>query len=67
MQHVSSSNVASIGYNPEDKVLVVEYHSGGVYNYYDVEQHVYESLMLASSKGGFIARNIKGRYSYDRV
>ena len=67
LQSVNSTNVAAIGYDPENQILVVAYRSGGLYNYYDVSQREYDSLMMAESKGGFLAKNIKGHKSYQRV
>lgn len=67
LQSVNSTNVAAIGYDPENQILAVAYRSGGLYNYYDVSQREYDSLMMADSKGGFLAQNIKGHHSYQRV
>ena len=33
-QYVSSSNIASIGYDPDNLVLEIEFLSGAVYQYY---------------------------------
>lgn len=33
-QYVSSSNIASIGYDPDNQVLEIEFLSGAVYQYY---------------------------------
>lgn len=62
---VSSSNIESIGF--EDNVLEIEFKNGSVYQYYDVEEHIYESLMAAESYGRYLAQNIKGFYRYSRV
>ena len=41
-QYVSSSNIASIGYDPDNLVLEIEFLSGAVYQYYDVPQSIYD-------------------------
>jgi len=64
---VQSSNIRSIGYDTESMVLEIEFHDGGVYQYSNVPQHVYEGLMLASSKGSYFHQRIKGRYRYRKV
>lgn len=64
---VESSNLASVGYDPARSILEVEFHSGGVYQYLDVPEHVYEGLMSAASKGSYLASEIKGNYRYVRV
>lgn len=41
-QYVSSSNIASIGYDASDMILEVEFLNGAIYQYYDVPQSVYD-------------------------
>ncbi|MFE4654366.1 KTSC domain-containing protein [Streptomyces sp. NPDC056707] len=64
---VRSSNVRSVGYNQAERALEVAFHSGGLYRYEDVPADVHAALMASSSKGGFLARFIKGRYRYRSV
>ena len=67
MQYVNSSNLRSVGYNPMTETLTIQFHSGHVYEYYYVPQHVYEGLMFASSKGKYHHRHIKNSYPYTRL
>lgn len=62
-----SSNVARIGYDETSQVLSVEFTSGITYNYYDVPSYVFERMRYSSSKGQFIAQNLKGVYRYARA
>lgn len=64
-QQVTSSNIASIGYDTASHVLEVEFNNGSVYHYYDVPPAVYEALMAAASKGTFLNASIKGTYRYE--
>lgn len=64
---LSSSNVASVGYDPKTQTLEVEFQNGNVYQYFDVIQGVYDGLMSAESKGMFLNAQIKGCYRYARV
>jgi len=66
-QSVTSSNIASIGYDADSQTLEVEFLNGGIYQYFDVPAHVYEELMSAGSHGQYLARNIKGVYRYSKV
>lgn len=66
-QPVSSSNIASIGYDPSTSTLEVEFIHGGVYQYFDVPQSYYDSLMQADSKGTYLSQNIKVSFRYARV
>jgi hypothetical protein len=64
---VSSSNVASIGYDADTQTLEVEFNSNTIYQYYGVPAHVYEELMNAGSKGQYLNSNIKKAYPYSKV
>jgi len=66
-QPVSSSNLRSVGYDPDRSVLEIEFHSGGVYQYTAVPPGVHQGLMSASSKGTYFHQNIKSSYSYHKV
>ena len=62
-----SSNIARYRYDEEGRVLTVEFKNGGTYNYYDVPLAVYAQMNAATSKGQFLAQNIKNNYRYARV
>ena len=64
---VASSNVASIGYDPGSQTLEVEFHSGRVYQYLDVPEHVHQAFMGAESKGKFLHYEIKSGYRCVRL
>ncbi len=56
---VSSSNIASIGYDLSNSTLEVEFLNGGLYKYYGVSESTYNDFMNASSKGTFLDQQIK--------
>jgi len=64
---VSSSNIASIGYDENSSTLEVEFLNNSIYQYFDVPQHIYEALMQADSHGKYLAYNIKGVFRYSKV
>ena len=66
MVAVQSSDLAAVGYNGWG-TLVIEFHSGGVYEYYGVPYSEYVALMNASSHGKYFHANIKDRYSYRKI
>jgi hypothetical protein len=67
-EQVSSTNLASVGYDPAAKVLEIEFRSGGVYQYDGVPAALYEGLMAASSHGSYFDEFIKkAGYSYRRI
>ena len=65
---VSSSNLRSVGYDPNEETLEIEFHSGGTYQYFNVPQHRCEGLMNASSKGSYFDAYIKkAGYRYRKI
>lgn len=66
-QSVQSSNLASIGYDAENEILEVEFNHGGVYQYFDVPENVYEELMDADSHGVYFSAKIRNDYSYQKL
>lgn len=67
-QYVTSSNILSIGYAPDNMILEVEFTTGAVYQYYDVPQSIYDGLMAADSHGTFLSAYVKkGGYRYAQV
>ncbi len=65
---VSSSNIASIGYDVESKILEVEFNGGGIYQYSNVPNEVYQGLMNAPSHGKYFHSRIKnGTYPFNKI
>mgnify|MGYP000698831626 CR=1 FL=1 len=64
---VSSSNLASLGYDPNERILEIEFNDGSVYRYYAVPKSVYEGLMNASSHGKYFHSNVKGDFEYEEI
>ncbi len=64
---VSSSNIASVGYDVETQTLEVEFLHGGIYQYFGVPVEIYEAFMGASSHGQFFHYNIKNHYPFARI
>ena len=64
---VSSTSIASIGYNAAIETLDVEFVTGRVYRYRGVEADVFEDFRAASSKGTFFNAHIKDAYPFERL
>lgn len=70
--NVDSSNVGSIKYDPESERLWVYFTHAGhakpdVYVYFAVQLYVASAFHQARSKGTFVHRYLKGRYTYDKL
>lgn len=66
-KHVSSSNLESVGYDANDEILEIKFHSGGIYQYFNVPLEKFESLLNASSKGRYFLSYIKNRYRFRKI
>jgi hypothetical protein len=66
-QPVSSSNLASVGYDPQSNTLEIEFQNGRVYRYHGVPEGLYEQLMSAPSLGSFFSQYIRNDYPTERV
>ncbi len=66
-QNVSSSNLASIGYDVRNELLEVEFNHGGIYQYFNVPNDVYEELMNASSHGVYFSANIRNDFEFEKL
>lgn len=64
---VISSNVAEVGYDPATMTLEVAFHSGSVYQYFDVPELLYQEMLHAESVGGFLHEQIKNNYRYAKI
>lgn len=64
---VSSSNLSAVGYDPATETLTIEFNDGGLYEYYNVPQRIYEGLMRDSSKGGYFHRFIRDSYNTHKI
>ena len=62
----TSSNIKSIGYDPDTQTLEVEFVNGRVHSYANVPPHEHRDLMNASSIGSHFHRNIRNSYSGNR-
>jgi hypothetical protein len=64
---VESSNIADVGYDETTMTLEVGFHSGAVYQYFDVPEAVHQEFMSAASKGTYFNANIKSNYRYVKL
>ncbi|WP_068080580.1 KTSC domain-containing protein [Polycladidibacter stylochi] len=64
---VSSSNLASVGYEEETSVLEVEFNSGRIYQYYDVPQKTHEELIGADSVGRYFNAHVRNSFPFQEM
>jgi hypothetical protein len=64
---VSSSSIASVGYDAVTRILEVEFAHGHVYRYRDVPAAVARAFLSAPSLGAYLNANIRDVYRYTRA
>lgn len=72
---VQSSQLASVGYDPDQKLLEIQFHPnkttpdtpGSIYHYYDVPAETHAALLAAPSVGSYFINQIKrGPFRYEK-
>ncbi|MDM8127586.1 KTSC domain-containing protein [Paraclostridium benzoelyticum] len=63
---VSSSNLVSVGYDPQSMTLRVQFNSG-TYDYYNVPKNIFDGLLAATSKGSYHHSFIKNSFRFKRI
>ncbi|WP_304342793.1 KTSC domain-containing protein [Chryseobacterium koreense] len=58
-----SNVIKKFSYNTEQMILTILFVSGKVYDYFQVPFPIFEGFRSSFSKGGFLNRNIKGKFS----
>ena len=73
MEPVESSNIEAIGFrvivegDPTQGDVLVQFQGGAIYAYLGVPRIVYDALMEADSKGGFLNAEIKPVFAFQKV
>ena len=65
MISVNSSNIVAIGW--ENNILRVQFNSGVMWEYYNVDDDVFQSFLNAESKGKFFHQHIKHEYEGKKI
>lgn len=64
---VNSTSIRHIWYKKKKKILIIEFMSGGVYEYQDVPHYMLKAFVKATSIGTFFADNIREHYWYRKI
>lgn len=64
---VTSSTLASVGYDVDRQILAVEFHSGHIYHYAPVSPDVARDFVTAESLGGYFGRQIRGHLPGEKM
>lgn len=64
---VESSQLKSVGYDPETQTMEIEFHMNLIYQYRNVPPAIHAEMMQAESIGRYFARNIKHAFTGTKV
>lgn len=64
---VKSSMFKSVGYDPKEEILEVEFSNGVVYQYKNFTMHDWTQFRQQESLGGWFARNIRNKFTSKRM
>ena len=67
MLPVASTMASAIGYDSENEVLQIEFNSGAVYQYSDIDEDTWEECKSSDALGKFYNQYIKGKYQSQRI
>ena len=64
---VKSSHIRSIGYDPAERHLEVEFSEGAVHRYLGVPPEVHRDLMASDSLGKMMHARVRGIYRNEKI
>ncbi|MCY7355497.1 MAG: KTSC domain-containing protein [Lysobacter sp.] len=65
---VISEVLRSVGYDPDQRILEIEFVSGSTYRYFDVPDELYVALMAADSQGECFTMSIRDAgFDYQQI
>lgn len=67
VQPVNSSNISTIGYNPNNKKLIILFKRGTIYRYENVNLETFFKMILAESVGKAFHEYINNKYTFTRL
>jgi hypothetical protein len=66
-QEVESAELRSVGYDLSASILEAEFHSGEIYQYFDVPAQLVLELLEADSIGRYFNAHIRSKFRFRKV
>lgn len=63
----NSSNIARLNYDDDKGMLMIEFRSGKMYRYHNVDYNTWNKLIEAPSTGQFFNSQIRGKFKEEQV
>ncbi len=67
VENFKSIDVRKIGYEVDQSLLQIWFHSGTTYQYFDVPPAVWKNFCAAESKGKYVHASIIGKFRHIKV
>jgi len=64
---LNSRSLRSVGYHAGNALLELEFHDGAVYQYFGVPAESYQSLLRATSHGGYFNAHIRHHFAFAKL
>jgi hypothetical protein len=64
---IPSDSLRSVGYDPQKRILEIEFIPDGIIQYYQVPEKAYAGLLNAKSNDEYYINKIKYIYTYKRI
>jgi hypothetical protein len=64
---VTSSNILSIGYDSQSRILEIEFVKTGIYCYEQVPLEIYKEFLNAESCGKYFEKKIKSNFTFTKI
>lgn len=64
---IESSMIRSIGFDPDNSVLEIEFNSGAIWQYFDFSESEWYEFENAESQGKYFNREIVNQYTESQV
>ena len=64
---VSSSNLAAVGYDDAEQLLVIKFKNGILYEYHNVSPSIYHNLLAAPSIGKYFNTVIRNKFAFTKL
>ena len=65
--YVMSTDIKSVGYDEESRILEIEFLDSSIYQYKNVPKIAHIALMMAQSKGLLFLTDIKNVYPCEKI
>ena len=66
-KNIESTMIKSIGFDPENSILEIEFNSGAIWQYFDFPESEWYEFENAESQGKYFNREILNQYTESQV